>query len=85
MSRLPQTTAYVQITRYSWQDGAIEGEVNASGWVWHFCWCFRAGELKVEPSVGRALIREPLSRFLEKSDYLLEPGSNYSFVIRSSL
>ena len=85
MSRLPQTTAHIQITRRSWQEGAIEGEVNANGWVWRFCWRFRSGELKVEPSVGRALICDPLSRFLEKSDYLLEPGSNYSFVIRSRL
>ncbi len=83
MSRLPQTTAHVHITRYSWQDGTIEGEVNANGWVWQFCWSFRAGKLQVEPSMGRALIREPLSRFLEKSDYLLEPGRNYSFLIRS--
>jgi hypothetical protein len=83
MSRLPQTTAHVLVTRYSWQEGAIEGEVQANGWVWQFCWCFRRGELRVEPSVGRALIREPLSRFLEKSDYYLEPGSNYSFTIRS--
>ncbi|MFS8741422.1 DUF3146 family protein [Synechococcus sp. O70.2] len=85
MSQLPQTTAHVQITRRSWQEGAIEGEVSANGWVWHFCWRFRGGGLRVEPSVGRALICDPLSRFLEKSDYLLEPGSNYSFVIRSRL
>lgn len=85
MARLPHTTAYVQITRCSWQDGAIEGEVKANSWVWQFSWRFRAGELKVEPSSGRALIREPLSRFLEKFDYHLEPGSNYSFEIRSRL
>ncbi|MFS8867904.1 DUF3146 family protein [Synechococcus sp. H65.1] len=85
MSHLPQTTAHVQITRRSWQEGALEGEVSANGWVWYFCWHFRGGNLRVEPSVGRALICDPLRRFLEKSDYLLEPGSNYSFVIRSRL
>ncbi len=83
MKRLPQTTAHVSITRYSIQEGAIEGEVKANDWVWQFSWLFRQGKLRVEPSVGRALIREPLSRFLEKSDYALEPGSHYSFLIRS--
>ncbi|MDW8202957.1 MAG: DUF3146 family protein, partial [Cyanobacteriota bacterium SKYGB_h_bin112] len=27
--------------------------------------------------------REPLNRFLEKCDYQLEPGGDYSFVIRA--
>jgi hypothetical protein len=85
MARLPQTTAYVRITRHSWQDGAIEGEIQANDWAWQFCWSFQRGELQVEPSLGRALIREPLSRFLERWDYRLEPGSNYSFTIRSQL
>lgn len=79
----PHTTAFVSVTRCSWTEGLIEGEVKASTWVWHFRWCFRLGTLYVEPSSGRALIREPLSRFLEKSDYQLEPGSNYSFTVRS--
>ncbi len=85
MARLPETTVHVSITRYSLQDGLIEGEVKANSWFWRFYWCFRQGTLKVEPSVGRALIREPLCRFLEKSDYTLEPGSHYSFVVRSRL
>ncbi|NJL99434.1 MAG: DUF3146 family protein [Synechococcaceae cyanobacterium SM2_3_2] len=83
MARLPQTTAFVSVTRSSWHEGLIEGEVKASSWVWSFRWCFQKGELQVDPSRGRALIREPLSRFLENSDYQLEPGSNYSFTIRS--
>ncbi len=85
MPRLPQTTVHVSITRYSLQDGVISGEAKANSWVWQFNWCFRKGILELEPSVGRALIREPLSRFLEKSDYTLEPGSHYSFVVRSWL
>ncbi|NJK62972.1 MAG: DUF3146 family protein [Synechococcaceae cyanobacterium SM2_3_1] len=84
MAPSPHTTAHVSITRCSWQEGAIEGEVKANGWAWKFSWCFRQGALRqLEPSLGRALIREPLSRFLEASDYQLEPGSNYSFTIRS--
>ena len=85
MHRLPHTTAHVRITRYSWHEGAIEGEVEAKEWAWEFSWCFKRGELQVEPSLGRALIREPLSRFLEQWDYNLEAGSNYSFTIRSEL
>ena len=85
MPRLPQTTAHVRITRCCWNSGAIEGEVQAKEWAWEFSWSFKQGELSVEPSLGRALIREPLSRFLERWDYNLEPGSNYSFTIRSEL
>lgn len=84
-SRLPETTAYVRITRQSWQQGRIEGEVRASQFEWQFRWCFKRGELLVEPSLGRALIREPLSRFLEQRDYQLEPGGDYSFTIRGKI
>ncbi|MBF2048897.1 DUF3146 family protein [Leptolyngbya sp. 7M] len=83
--RLPQTTAYVRITHQSWQQGKIEGEVRASEFEWQFQWRFRRGELSVEPSLGRALIKEPLTRFLEKCDYQLEPGGDYSFTIRADL
>ncbi|WP_088890875.1 DUF3146 family protein [Leptolyngbya ohadii] len=83
--RLPQTTAYVRITHQSWQQGKIEGEVRASEYEWHFQWRFRQGILSVEPSLGRALIKEPLSRFLEQSDYQLEPGGDYSFTIRADI
>ena len=85
MARLPETTAHVRITRQCWQEGAIAGEVQANDWAWEFQWSFKRGELQLEPSSGRALIREPLSRFLEQWDYRLEPGSNYSFTIRSHL
>jgi hypothetical protein len=84
-SRLPETTAYVRITHQSWSQGRIEGEVRANNYEWQFQWRFRQGQLRVEPSLGRALIREPLSRFLERFDYQLEAGGDYSFKIRAKL
>jgi hypothetical protein len=39
----------------------------------------------VKPSLGRALIYEPLGRFLERSDYQLEPGGDYEFLLRAKL
>lgn len=78
----PETTAYLRITNQSWQLGKIEGEVSAAEYQWQFQWQFRQGKLLVEPSLGRALIQEPLGRFLERSDYQLEAGSNYVFKIR---
>lgn len=82
---MPQTTAHVRITHQSWHQGRIEGEVHASEYVWQFQWQFRQGQLRVEPSLGRALIKEPLGRFLERFDYQLEPGGDYSFTIRAKL
>ena len=82
---LPETTAYVRITQHSWQYGKIEGEVQAAEYEWQFQWCFRRGQLLVKPSLGRALIQEPLGRFLEKWDYQLEPGGDYAFTIRAAL
>jgi hypothetical protein len=82
--RLPETTAYVRVTRQSWQQGTIEGEVSAGAFEWQFQWRFREEKtLVIEPSQGRALIQEPLNRFLEKWDYQLEPGGDYSFTIRA--
>jgi Protein of unknown function (DUF3146) len=83
--RLPQTTAYVRITRQSWNEGSLEGEVRANQFEWFFRWHFRRGHLAIEPSSGRALIKEPLGRFLEQRDYQLEPGGDYSFTIRADL
>lgn len=87
MSRksLPETTAYVKITQLSWQQGFIIGEVNAGDFVWEFHWLFKQDNLLVKPSIGRALIQEPLGRFLEKCDYQLEPGGDYAFTIRAQL
>lgn len=83
--RLPKTTAQVRVTQQSWQDGTLEGEVLAGQFVWQFQWCFKRGELAIAPSRGRALIQEPLGRFLEKWDYQLEPGGDYSFTIRAEI
>jgi Protein of unknown function (DUF3146) len=81
--RLPHTTAHVRVLRHSWQEGQISGEVIASHYVWQFQWQFKEDKLRVSPSLGRALIQEPLGRFLEQQDYRLEPGGDYSFQIRS--
>lgn len=82
---LPETTAHVRILRQSWQQGSIEGEVRANEYEWQFHWHFRRGLLNIQPSLGRALIKEPLGRFLEAKDYQLEPGGDYSFTIRAQL
>ena len=82
--RLPETTAYVRVTGQSWQKGTIEGEVTAGSFEWQFQWRFKEEKtLILEPSQGRALIQEPLHRFLEKWDYQLEPGGDYSFTVRA--
>ena len=83
--RRPETTAYVRITRQSWQHGFLEGEVRAGEYEWQFQWYFRRSDLRVKPSQGRALIKEPLGRFLEQRDYQLEPGGDYAFTIRAEL
>ncbi|MGF1514474.1 MAG: DUF3146 family protein [Elainellaceae cyanobacterium] len=83
--RLPETTAHVRITRQSWTQGNLEGEVSAGDYQWTFEWLFKGGKLIVQPSLGRALIKDPLGRFLERSDYQLEPGGNYTFKIRAKL
>ncbi|HAC61970.1 MAG TPA: DUF3146 domain-containing protein [Cyanothece sp. UBA12306] len=83
--RLPETIAYVRITQQSWQQGQIEGEVRAAQYQWRFKWHFRRGRLLVQPTLGRALIYEPLGRFLEHCDYQLEPGGDYQFTVRAEL
>lgn len=82
---LPETTAKVRITGQCWQMGNIEGEVSAGTYQWQFQWRFRQGKLLLKPSLGRSLIQEPLSRFLEKHDYQLEAGGDYQFIVRSRL
>ena len=83
---LPETTATVRVTSQSWQQGTLEGEGSAGSFEWHFQWRFRQNKtLSIKPSRGRALIQEPLGRFLEKWDYKLEPGGDYSFTIRANL
>lgn len=81
---LTETIAYVRVTRQSWQQATIEGEVSAGDFEWQFQWRFRQTKrLIILPSHGRALIQEPLGRFLEKNDYQLEAGGNYSFTIKA--
>ncbi|MDY6805799.1 MAG: DUF3146 family protein [Cyanobacteriota bacterium] len=81
---LPETTATIRVTRQSWQQGTLEGEVIAGSFEWHFQWRFRQGKtLSIKPSRGRALIQEPLGRFLEAYDYQLEAGGDYYFTIRA--
>jgi hypothetical protein len=81
--RLPETTAYVRITQYSFQSGQIAGEVSAGGFTWEFQWLMLDGNLVVEPSLGRALIYDALSRFMKRSDYQLEAGGDYEFTVRA--
>lgn len=83
MKNLPETIAYLSVTQQSWQQGKIAGEVRASTYEWCFEWRFRQRKLLIKPALGRSLIIEPLTRFLERSDYQLEPGGNYEFTVRA--
>ena len=84
-SYLPETVAHVRITQQSISMGKIEGEVQAADYAWEFRWRFRNRQLLVEPSLGRALIQEPLERFLERSDHQLEAGGDYTFTVRTKM
>lgn len=84
-SRRPEAQAHVRILQQSWQQGKIIGEVHVGSYSWDFQWYFQQGKLRVHPSLGRALIYEPLGRFLEQSDYRLEPGGDYYFLLRTRL
>ena len=46
-----------------------------------FTWSFNKGLLFVKPPLGKALIEDPLLRFLLKKDYELEAGNEYKFTI----
>ncbi len=85
MSRkpLPYTTAHVRITHHSWHSGKMIGDIQAGVYQWQFEWHFIQGKLSVQPSLGRALIQEPLGRFLERYDYQLEAGGDYEFTVRA--
>lgn len=78
-----ETIAYLRITYQSWSQGRLEGEVTANSYHWRFQWNFRQGELRVQPALGRALIQEPLGRFLERHDYQLEAGGDYQFTLKA--
>jgi hypothetical protein len=83
MSSRPETIVYVRITQYSWQQGKIAGEIEAGNYQWQFQWRFRDGKLLIHPTLGRSLILEPFSRFLERYDYQLELGGDYQFTVKS--
>ena len=84
-SYLPETVAHVRITQQSISMGKIEGEIKAAQYEWQFRWRFRQRQLSVQPSLGRALIQEPLERFLERSDHQLEAGGDYTFTVRTKM
>jgi hypothetical protein len=84
MARLPATTAQLRVLHRSFRPALLEGEVSAGGFHWTFHWAFDRGELRVEPSLGRALIQDALLRFLIRDDYQLEPGGDYVFTVRAS-
>ncbi len=79
------TVVEVKITNQCWYKREIIGEVNAGKYQWFFHWYFPQGKLQVKPTLGRSLIQEPLSRFLEKYDYELEAGGDYQFMLRAKL
>ena len=83
MPALPATTAHLRVLSQCFQVQCLEGEVSAGGFEWQFSWAFDRGELVVEPSLGRALIEDALRRFLVRSDYRLEPGGDYTFMVRA--
>ncbi|MEB3353973.1 MAG: DUF3146 family protein [Cyanobacteriota bacterium] len=83
MARLPATTARLRVLHQSFSQRVLEGEVTAGTFHWTFHWAFDRGELRVEPSLGRALIQDALLRFLLRADYQLEPGGDYAFTVRA--
>ena len=83
MRSKPETTVNVCIKEYSFSTKQIKGVVEASQFKWTFIWSFNKGLLFVHPPLGRALIEDPLLRFLLKKDYELEAGNDYKLTIGS--
>lgn len=82
----PQTEVTLCVTSRSLAGGWLVGELEGGRYAWTFRWQFRTGgRLEVQPSLGRALIKEPLQRFLEKYDYNLEIGAHYAFTVRTKI
>ena len=77
----PEPIANVSIKEYCFSRKQIKGVVEASQFKWDFTWSFNKGLLLVHHPLGRALIEDPLLRFLLKKDYELEPGNEYKFTI----
>jgi len=85
MNNRPQTEANLIIERYCFSRKYIEGKVCAGIYEWHFQWSFGKTELIITPSLGRALIKDALERFLCNKDYSLETGGVYNFTIRAKI
>ena len=81
MRQKPETEANVSVKEYCFSKKQIKGVVEASQFKWTFTWSFNKGLLFVKPPLGRALIEDPLLRFLLKKDYELEAGNEYKLII----
>lgn len=81
----PATTVQMRVLQQSLTEGVMRGEIHVESYQWTFSWNFRLGQLMIHPTRGRALVQEPLKRFLEHQDYALELGEVYSFVLRTKL
>ncbi len=83
MKQKPETTVYLIVKEYNFFNKELKGIVEASDFKWDFTWSFGDGRLFVEPPLGRALIENPLLKFLLQKDYKLESGSSYKFTVSS--
>ena len=81
MRAKPETIANLSVKEYCFSKKRIQGVVEASQFKWTFTWSFNKGLLLVNPPLGRALISDPLLRFLLKKDYELEAGNEYKLTI----
>ena len=81
MNPKPETIANISVKEYSFSKKQIKGVVEASQFKWTFTWSFNKGLLLVNPPLGRALIENPLLKFLLKKDYELEAGNDYKLTI----
>lgn len=85
MVNLPVTTARLQVLNQDLHLGLCKGQVWAGEFAWVFHWHFRQGKLRLEPSLGRALIEDALLRFLLRCDHQLDVGGEYSFLVRATV
>ncbi|SAY39469.1 DUF3146 family protein [Candidatus Synechococcus spongiarum] len=85
MVSLPVTTARLQVLNQDLHLGLCKGQVWAGEFAWVFHWHFRQGKLRLEPSLGRALIEDALLRFLLRFDHQLDVGGEYNFLVRATV
>lgn len=85
MVNLPVTTARLQVLNQDLHLGLCKGQVWAGEFAWVFHWHFRQGKLRLEPSLGRALIEDALLRFLLRCDHQLDVGGEYNFLVRATV